>query len=128
MCNHQPVAIDSAESPGAKADSSYVVGAETAMPSDETLRRARLRVEVNNDFTEAVIHLQDGSRLCFCHRVGERWAKAVGRETREQEGGKAGELLSAISTFRLNGKHLDIQFEDGSRSDIAFHDVKPLRR
>jgi len=98
------------------------------MTSDETLRRALLAVEVNEDFTEAVMRLQDNSRLCFCHRVDERWAKAVGPEEREHEGGEAGELLSAIRMFRLNRKHLDIQFEDGSRCDEALHDFKPPNR
>ena len=98
------------------------------MTSDETLRRALSAVEVNADFTEAVMRLQDNSRLCFCHRVGERWAKAVGPEEQEHEGGKAGEVLSAIRMFRLNRKHLDIQFEDGSRWVEALHDFKPPNR
>jgi hypothetical protein len=95
------------------------------MQSNEALGKAILTVEVNGDFTEAVMHLQDNSRLCFCHRVGERWAKAVGPEEREHDGGKAEELLSAIKMFRLNRKHLDIQFEDGSRWDEALQDFKP---
>ena len=98
------------------------------MTSEETLRRALSAVEVNEDFTEAVMRLQDNSRLCFCHGVGERWAKAVGPEKREHEGGEAGQLLSAISMFRLNRKHLDIQFEDGSRWDEALQDFKPPNR
>jgi hypothetical protein len=84
-----------------------------------------LTVEVNEDFTEAVLHLEDKSRLCFCHRVGERWAKAVGPEEREHEGGGAADILSAIKMFRLNRKHLDIQFEDGSRWDQVLQDFKP---
>ncbi len=92
------------------------------MTSDETLRRALSAVEVNADFTEAVMRLQDNSRLCFCHRVGERWTKAVGPEEREHEGGKAAEPLLAITMFRLNRKHLDIQFEDGSRWDEALQE------
>ena len=95
------------------------------MTSNETLRKALLTVEVNADFTEAVLHLQDNSRLCFCHRVGERWTKAVGPEEREHEGGKAEELLSAIRMFRLNRKHLDIQFEDDSRWDEALQEFNP---
>jgi hypothetical protein len=89
------------------------------MTSDEILKEALITVEVNEDFTEAVMHLQDDSRLCFCHRVGERWAKAVGPEGRAQDEGAAGKLLSAIRMFRLNRKHLDIQFDDGSRWDEA---------
>jgi len=94
------------------------------MTSDEILRNALRAVEANEDFTEAVLRLQDGSRLCFCHRVDERWAKTVGPQEREQEGGEAEALLSAIKMFRLNRKHLDIEFEDGSRWDEALQDFK----
>ena len=97
------------------------------MASSDALAKAILTVEMNEDFTEAVMRLQDNSRLCFCHRVGERWAKAVGPEEREHEGGEAKELLSVIKMFRLNRKHLDIQFEDGSRWDEALQDFKPNR-
>jgi hypothetical protein len=90
-----------------------------SLTSEETLRKAMLTVIATEKFTEAVMSLRDKSRLCFCHRVGERWAKAVGPEQLEDEAGQAGELLSAISMFRLNAKHLDIQFEDGSRWDEA---------
>jgi hypothetical protein len=87
------------------------------MTREETLRSALLTVEADGAFTEAVVQFSDGSRLYFCHRVGERWAKAVGPEQREAEAGVAGELLSAMTMFRLNAKHLDIQFSDGSRWD-----------
>ncbi len=110
------------------ASHANLVGVETAMTSEETLRTALLTIEVNEDFTEAVMRLQDSSRLCFCHRVGERWVKAVGPEDQEHEGGEAEELLSAIKMFRLNRKHLDVQFEDDSRWDEALHDFKPPNR
>ena len=89
------------------------------MKSDEVLRRALLAIDVNENHTEAVMHLKDNSRLCFCHQVGERWAKTVGPQEQERDGGQADEILSAISMFRLNRKHLDIQFKDGSRWDEA---------
>ncbi len=57
--------------------------------------------------------LRDGSVLYFCHRVGERWAKAVGPDG--DEGGCSEALIDAVRMFRLNAKHLDVQFEDGSR-------------
>lgn len=85
------------------------------------LQRSLQSAEVNRDFTEAVLHLNDESRLCFCHRVDERWAKAVGPEGAESEPGLAGEILSAVRQFRLNAKHLEILFQDGSRWD------EPLR-
>jgi hypothetical protein len=94
------------------------------MTRAETLRSELLTVEVDRGFTEAVLRLRDESRLCFCHRVGERWAKAVGPEEREDITGLAGELLAAVTMFRLNAKHLDIQFDDGSRWDEAVQNLK----
>ena len=87
------------------------------MTSAETLRMGLVAVEANDQFSEAVLRLHDRTRLCFCHRVDERWAKAVGPDQRESEGGLAADLLAGIQMFRLNSKHLDIQFEDGSRWD-----------
>ncbi len=92
------------------------------MTSEKILRKALVTVEVNAKFTEAVMRFADNSRLCFCHRVAERWAKVVGPEHREDEAGLAGILLSAMTMFRLNAKHLDIQFEDGSRWDEALQE------
>ena len=83
------------------------------------LRSVITTVKTNDLFSEAVLTLRDQSRLCFCHRVDERWAKAVGPEGKEEQGGHATSLLSCIQMFRLNSKHLDIQFEDGSRWDEA---------
>ena len=51
------------------------------------------------------------------HRVGERWAKATGSG---EAGGVAGQLLPLIGMFRLNRKHLDIQFKDSSRWEARF--------
>ena len=69
-------------------------------------------IETNGLFTEAVINLRDNSRLCFCHRVDERWTKAFGRD--DDSEGFSHELLRAIETFRLNAKHLEVFFDDGS--------------
>lgn len=87
------------------------------MTNAETLRSALLTVDANEHFTEAILRFRDDSRLCFCHRVGERWAKAIGPGQREDEIGLAAELLSAMTMFRLNAKHLDVQFDDDSRWD-----------
>jgi hypothetical protein len=89
------------------------------MSSEESLRTALVTVEADDKFTEAVLRFRDGSRLCFCHRVDERWAKAVGSEQRVEEPALAGELLASMTMFRLNAKHLDIEFQDGSRWDEA---------
>jgi hypothetical protein len=90
------------------------------MTAQELLRASFVSMEVNGDFTEAVVLLRDGSRLCFCHRVGERWAKAVGAAEAVDEGGLAGRVLSLVGLFRLNAKHLDVQFQDGSRWEERF--------
>jgi len=66
-------------------------------------------------FAEAQLSFQDGSRLFFCHRVGERWARALGRQDADLDHGSAGRWLQAMALFRLNAKHLDLQFKDGSR-------------
>ena len=95
------------------------------MTSEEMLSSALLTVEANENFTEAVMQFHDLSRLCFRHRVGERWAKAVGPDGRKDEAGLAGELLASMTMFRLNAKHLDIQFEDHTRWDEALQDFKP---
>jgi hypothetical protein len=90
------------------------------MTGAERLRTALVTLETDEKFSEAVLLLRDGSRLCFCHRVGERWAKALGASGAENEAGVAGEVLALISMFRLNAKHLDVQFGDDSRWEWRF--------
>jgi hypothetical protein len=98
------------------------------MSTEEILRTALTTVTADEKFAEAVLQFHDGSRLCFCHRVGERWAKAIGPKEREQEPGLAGELLSAMTKFRLNAKHLDIEFQDGSRWEEPLQKLIDRRR
>lgn len=84
------------------------------------LRSSLASLEVNDTFSEAVLVMGDGSRLRFCHRAGERWAKAEGKGGAEGQASLAAESLSMIVLFRLNGKHLDVQFKDGSRWEARF--------
>ena len=79
---------------------------------EKVLRDSFVSIKTDARFTEAVVTLRDESLLYFCHRVGERWAKAVRPEG--NEGGCSQELLDAIRMFRLNAKHLEILFDDGS--------------
>jgi hypothetical protein len=90
------------------------------MTQEEFLRSAFVSIDVNPDFSEAVLVMRDGSRLCFRHRVGERWAKAEGAAGAGGEGSAAGTVLAAMALFRLNPKHLDIRFGDGSRWEARF--------
>jgi hypothetical protein len=94
-----------------------------SMTSEQTLRAALLTVETDDRFSEAILRFRDGSRLCFCHRVDERWAKPIGPESCPDEPGLAGALLADMTTFRLNAKHLDIAFQDGSRWDEALQNL-----
>ena len=84
------------------------------MTHDAFLRQSLTSLDVNDTFSEAVVELADGSRLRFCHRVGERWVRAEG------SAGLAGKVLASIARFRLNGKHLDVQFADGGRWEAPF--------
>jgi hypothetical protein len=97
------------------------------MTAGEVLRRAFVSLEVNEDFSEAVLLLQDDSRLCFCHRVGERWVRAI--DVPEAAGGNtfAGQVLSLICLFRLNARRLDVQFQDGSCWEARFGGWKQVR-
>ncbi len=82
------------------------------MSKEEVLRDSFVSIKTDARFTEAVVTLRDESLLYLCHRVGERWAKAVRPEG--NEGGCSQELLDAIRMFRLNAKLLEILFNDGS--------------
>jgi hypothetical protein len=86
----------------------------------ELLRQSLAGVEANADFAEAVVSLRDGSRLCFCHRVGERWARAVGPPGKETEPGIAAQVLALVVRFRLNAKHLEVEFPEGGRWEPRF--------
>src|SRR5262249_957808 len=94
------------------------------MTAEELLRQSFVSLEVNGEFTEAVLLMQDGSRLCLCHRAGERWAKAVDARAAGSEPTLADQVLSLVSLFRLNAKHLDVRFDDGSRWEAPFRDPR----
>lgn len=91
------------------------------MTDDALIRRSFRSLQVNDDFTEAAVVLDDQSRLEFRHRVGERSAQAIGPKTQDH---RARQILARIQRFRLNAKHLDIEFVDGSRWEILF-DQRP---
>jgi hypothetical protein len=90
------------------------------MTHEECLRDAFVALEVDDTFSEATLTMRDGSRLRFRHRVGERWAKADGADGDDQDPGLAGRVLAAIARFRLNGKHLDVAFADGTHWEARF--------
>jgi hypothetical protein len=90
------------------------------MADAETLRDAVVSVEVNSTYSEALVLLSDGSRLEFRHTVQERWAKAFEPEGAAAQPCQANQILATLDRFRLNAKHLDLQFTDGSRWERRF--------
>ncbi|MGE3805241.1 MAG: hypothetical protein AB7K24_11265 [Gemmataceae bacterium] len=87
------------------------------MSNADLLRAAFASIEVAADFGAATVTLTDGSLLEFCHRVSERWAR-VPEGTGDEAAAR--QILAAIQQFRLNAKHLDIFFQDGSRWEAGF--------
>jgi hypothetical protein len=83
------------------------------------LRQSFAAIRVNADFTEALLTTQDGSRLFFRHRVDERSAHVKGNQAPGAEN-QAERVLASLARFRLNAKHLDLSFQDGSRWEVAF--------
>ena len=70
-------------------------------------------MDVNEMANGAVLHFDDGSYLQFVHTSrSSRWAKASSEE------GIAAQCCEALDKFRLNGKHLQLYFEDGSDIDM----------
>jgi hypothetical protein len=64
---------------------------------------------VNSGFTEASLVFADGSFLQFVHKSrDERWARPSADDT------TAGEICRGLLQFRLNAKHLQLYFGEGS--------------
>jgi hypothetical protein len=71
------------------------------------------RYVANTAFTQAALFFKDGSHLTFEHTSREnRWARP------STDGTTADTVCRAIRQFRLNAKHLQLFFEDGS--DVEF--------
>ena len=69
--------------------------------------------EPNAQFNEALLRFSDGSFLRFEH-VGRdrRWAQA------SADGTIADRVLRSVQQFRLNAKHLQLFFVDGSDAEF----------
>ena len=71
------------------------------------------RYIVNPGFTEAELHFKDGSHLRFEHSSrNNRWARA------SEDGTVADKICRSLSQFRLNAKHLQLFFEDGTDAEF----------
>jgi hypothetical protein len=72
------------------------------------------RYVVNAAFNQATLEFADGSQLQFEHTSrSNRWARASADKT------VADEVCRAIYQFRLNAKHLQLFFEDGSNAEFT---------
>jgi hypothetical protein len=72
-----------------------------------------IRYVANAEFTEAMVYFRDGSFLQFVHKTrDERWARPSADDT------TAGRVCRALRLFRLNAKHLQLFFEDGSDVEV----------
>ena len=72
------------------------------------------RYEVNANYNHAVLHFEDGSYLHFEHTSRtNRWARA------SADGTTADAICRALHQFRLNAKHLQLFFEDGSDAEYT---------
>jgi len=71
------------------------------------------RYLVNGSFDQAVLFFADGSHLQLQHTgIDTRWAKA------SAEPSVADSVCQAMRLFRLNAKHLQLYFTDGSDAEF----------
>jgi len=79
----------------------------------EYAKKRVIRYEVNAAFNHAMLHFDDGSQLRFEHTSrSNRWARASAEQT------AADEICRSLHQFRLNAKHLQLFFEDGSNAEF----------
>ncbi len=72
------------------------------------------RYVVNAAFNQAVLFFEDGSYLQFEHTSRtNRWARASASSS------MADSFCQALQRFRLNAKHLQLYFEDGSDAELV---------
>ena len=75
-----------------------------------------IRYVVNAEFNQAVLFFTDGSHLQFEHKGRkDRWAKASAQRSIAER------VCQALRLFRLNAKHLQLYFEDGSEVEFVAH-------
>jgi hypothetical protein len=80
---------------------------------NEFTREHATRYLANAEFTQAVLYFKDGSFLQFEHKGRDkRWARPSTDDT------TAATVCEALRLFRLNAKHLQLFFEDGSDAEF----------
>jgi hypothetical protein len=83
-------------------------------------RKQATRYVVNAEFTRAFLLFSDRSSLEFEHTSrANRWARASAQDT------SADRICRALRQFRLNAKHLQLFFEDGSNAEFVLKPSYP---
>ena len=83
------------------------------MPVSDLAYRSVTDYIANAEFTEASLFFQDGSFLQFVHKArDQRWARPSADDT------LAGQVCRGLRQFRLNAKHLQLFFDDGSDAEF----------
>lgn len=81
--------------------------------SAQTALSQATRYVANGTFDKAVLFFADGSYLQFQHTgIDTRWAKASAQPS------MADTVCQAMRLFRLNAKHLQLYFTDGSDAEF----------
>jgi len=79
----------------------------------ELMHKQAARCVFNAEFNQAVLFFKDGSYLQFEHTSRDnRWARASAEQT------QADKMCQSLRQFRLNAKHLQLFFDDGSEKEF----------
>ena len=82
----------------------------------DDVRKDALRYDADAEFKRAALFFRDGSFIEFEHSSRDtRWARA------SADGTIADKVNHWIRIFRLNAKHLQLFFEDGSDAEFVKH-------
>jgi hypothetical protein len=88
-------------------------GRTMTMTLADFARENTKRTAVNRAFNRAILECSDGSHLLFEHSSRQnRWAKA------SEQGTVADRICRSLAQFRLNAKHLELFFDDDSRTEF----------
>ena len=81
------------------------------------VRNEAVRYDADAEFKRAALFFRDGSFIEFEHSSRDtRWARASG------DGTMADKICRSIRIFRLNAKHLQLFFEDGTDAEFTKHE------
>jgi hypothetical protein len=80
-------------------------------------RNEAVRYDADAEFKRAALFFRDGSFIEFEHSSRDtRWARA------SADGTMADTVCQSMRIFRLNAKHLQLFFEDGTNAEFIKHE------